>query len=144
MKRAAQFTAALARCWRGSFADPGPIGDVGPGPRGPALGLLHLAFGLANFQPGFPKLEGMATITGGLALLTSLALARHSMYRASLTAFFGTLPLVAWFSYAVPIERSSGPVFFWASLVVTTIAGLAALRLRRRGHNNERDAVKPL
>ena len=109
-----------------------------------ALGLLHILFGLANFQPGFPKLEGVAAITGGLALLASLALARHSMYRAFFTAFIGTLPLVAWFSYAVPIERSSGPVFFWASLVVPTIAGLAAPLLRRRGRSNERDTDEPL
>ena len=95
-------------------------------------GLIHILFGLANFQPGFPKLEGVAAITAGLAILASLAVARRSVYRALLTAFFGTLPLLVWFAYAVPVERSSDPVFFWASLVLPTGTGLSVLILSRR------------
>jgi peptidoglycan/LPS O-acetylase OafA/YrhL len=96
------------------------------------LALMHIVFGLANFQPGFPKLEGLTSITAGLALLASLILARRSMYRALVTACLGTLPLVAWFGYAVPVEGSSDPVSFWASLVVPTGTGLAAVVLRHR------------
>jgi hypothetical protein len=91
-----------------------------------------LLFGLTNFQPGFPKMEGVAAITAGLAVLASLALATRSMYRALLTAFLGSLPLVAWFAYAVPVEGSSDPIFFWASLLLPTTTGLSALILRRR------------
>lgn len=98
---------------------------------GTLVGLFHIGFGLANFQPGFPKLEGVAAITAGLAILASLAVARRSMSRALLTAFLGTLPLVAWFAYAVPVERSSDPMFFWASLVLPTTTGLSLLVLRR-------------
>ena len=97
-----------------------------------ALGLLHVVFGLANFQPGFPELEGVAAITAGLALLASPVVARRSLDAALLTVLLGALPLVAWFAYAVPVEGSSGPGFFWASLAVPTTAGLAALVSRRR------------
>ncbi len=102
-----------------------------------AVGVLflaggHIVFGLANFQPGFPKLEGVASITAGLALLASLVVAVRSMYWALLTACLGSLPLVGWFAYAVPIEGSSDPSFFWASLVIPTASGLAALTWRRR------------
>lgn len=50
------------------------------------LAVGHLVFGLANFQPGFPRLEGVASITAGLALLASLVIAVRSMYWALLTA----------------------------------------------------------
>ena len=100
---------------------------------GVSLGLLHINFGLTNFQPGFPKIEGVAAMTAGLALLVSLALARRSVHRALLTAFFGTLPLVAWFAYAVPVEGSSDPIFFWVSLVLPTATGVSLLILPRSG-----------
>ncbi len=96
------------------------------------LALGHVVFGLANFQPGFPKLEGVASIIAGLALLASLIIAVRSMYWALVTACLGTLPLVGWFAYAVPIAESSDPAFFWASLVIPTTSGAAALGLRRK------------
>ncbi len=95
------------------------------------LAVGHIVFGLANFQPGFPRLEGVASITAGLALLASLVIAVRSMYWALLTACLGSLPLVGWFAYAVPIEESSDPTFFWVSLVIPATSGLAALTLRR-------------
>ncbi len=76
------------------------------------VALGHVLFGLANFQPGFPKLEGIAALTAGAMLLASLVVARWSVYGALLTACFGTTPLSVWFAYAVPIERSSSPGFF--------------------------------
>jgi hypothetical protein len=96
------------------------------------LAIGHILFGLTNFQPGFPKLEGAASMTAGLALLASLIIAMRSMYRALVTACLGTLPLVGWFAYAVPIEKSSDPAFFWASLITPAATGLAALGWRRR------------
>lgn len=105
------------------------------------LAFLHIAFGLANFQPGFPRLEGLAAITAGLALFASLALARRSMFRALLTACLGTLPLVVWFGYAVPVKGSSDPGFFWASLVIPTGTGLAALILRQRRTRTGTDEI---
>ena len=62
----------------------------------------------------------------------SLILARRSTYWALVTACLGMLPLVAWFAYAVPVEQSSDPPFFWASLVVPVETGSAALVLRHR------------
>jgi hypothetical protein len=97
-----------------------------------ALAVLHILFGIANFQPGFPKLEGVAAIVAGVALLASLPLARRSMRWAFTVAFFGSLPLVAWFAYAVTIEKSSGPVFFWGSLVLPAVTGTAMIVLRHR------------
>lgn len=99
----------------------------------------HIVFGLTNFQPGFPKLEGVASMTAGLALLASLVIAVRSMYWAPLTACLGSLPLVGWFAYAVPIEGSSDPIFFWASLAIPTASGLAALIWRR----NRRTTPRP-
>ena len=96
------------------------------------LALGHIAFGIANFQPTFPKLEGVASITAGLALLASLVIAVRSMYWALVTACYGTMPLAAWFAYAVPIDGSSDPGFFWASLIIPSGTGLAALTLRRK------------
>ena len=96
------------------------------------LALGHIVFGIANFQPTFPKLEGVASITAGLALLASLVIAVRSTNWALLTACLGTLPLVAWFAYAVPVEGSSSPSFFWVSLIIPTGTGLAALTLRRK------------
>jgi len=95
------------------------------------LAVRHIVFGLANFQPGFPRLEGVASITAGLALLASLVIAVRSMYWALLTACLGSLPLVGWFAYAVPLEEPSDPAFFWLSLVIPATSGLAALTLRR-------------
>ena len=74
----------------------------------------------------------MAAIVAGVAVLASLVVARRSIRRALLTAFVGSLPLVAWFAYAVPIAGSSDPIFFWASLVLPGLTGLALLILRRR------------
>ena len=96
------------------------------------LAVGHLLFGLANFQPGFPKLEGVTAMAAGLALLASLIIARRSMYRALKAACLGTLPLVGWFAYAVTIEESSDPVYFFASLITPATADLAALTVRRR------------
>ncbi len=96
------------------------------------LAVAHVAFGLANFQPGFPVLEGFAAIAAGLALLGSAFLVWRSMYLALVTACLGTLPLVVWFAYAVPVEGSSDAAFFWASLVIPIASGSAALLLRRR------------
>jgi hypothetical protein len=96
------------------------------------VALLHVLFGVANFQPGFPKLEGIAAIIAGVALLASAVMARRSMYRALLTACVGTLPLVAWFAYAVPLEGSSDPAYFWVSLIIPITTGSAAWALRRR------------
>ena len=108
-----------------------------------ALGLLHVSFGMTNFQPGFPKLEGVAAIMAGLALLASPFVARRSLHAALLTVLFGSLPLVAWFSYAVPVQGSSGPQFFWASLVVPATAGLAAVVSRRRSRGSQREVGRP-
>ena len=98
-----------------------------------ALGGAHLAFATANFQPGFPKLEGVAAFIAGAALFASTIMARRSLHLGFLTALFGTLPLVAWFAYAVPVQGSSDPHFFWLSLIVPTAAGVGALATRRRG-----------
>ena len=108
-----------------------------------ALGLLHLVFGAANFQPGFPKLEGVAAIIAGLALLVAPVVGRRSPESGLMTVLLGTLPLVAWFAYAVPVEGSSGPGFFWASLVVPTTAGLAALVIRSRSEHRRTDRSRP-
>ena len=99
---------------------------------GVLVALGHIVFGLANFQPSFPKLEGVASITAGLAILASLVIAVRSTHRALWTACLGTLPPVAWFAYAVPVEGSSDPIFLWVSLVIPTGTGLAALTLGRR------------
>jgi hypothetical protein len=112
-----------------------------------AVGVLflaggHIVFGLANFQPGFPKPEGVASITAGLALLASLVIAVRSMYWALLTACLGSLPLVGWFAYAVPVEGSSDPSFFWASLVTPTASGLAALTWRRNRSTTPRAGTR--
>ena len=96
------------------------------------LAAFHVLFGIANFQPGFPKLEGVAAILAGGTLLAALPLARRSLRRAFGVAFVGTLPLVSWFAYAVTIEKSSGPQFFWASLLLPIITGIALIVLRRR------------
>jgi hypothetical protein len=96
------------------------------------VAVLYILFGIANLQPGYPKLEALAAIIGGLALLTSLVMAWGSVYRALLTACLGTLPLAAWFAYAVPIERSSDPQFFWFSLIIPTFTGLSVFVLWRR------------
>lgn len=96
------------------------------------VALLYILFGIANLQPGYPKLEALAAIIGGLALLTSLVMAWGSVYRALLTACLGTLPLAAWFAYAVPMERSSDPQFFWFSLIIPTFTGLSVFVLWRR------------
>ena len=95
------------------------------------LALGYIAFGLANFQPTFPIAEGIAAVAGGLALIAGLVIAQRSMYWALLTAALGTLPLAAWFAYAVPVEGSSGLEFFWASLIVPAFSGLGAFALRR-------------
>ncbi len=102
------------------------------------LGVGHIVFGLGNFRPGFPKGEGVASLVAGAALLASLIVARRSIYNALLTAWLGTLPLVAWFAYAVPLERSSDPVFLWMSLIVPTIAGAGALIARQRRSSGAR------
>ena len=96
------------------------------------LAAFHILFGIANFQPGFPKLEGVAAILAGVALLAALLLARRSLPRALGIAFVGALPLVAWFAYAVTIDKSSGPQFFWASLLLPTVTGIAVIIIRRR------------
>ena len=96
------------------------------------LAAFHILFGFANFRPAFPELEGVAAILAGVALPVALLLARRSVPRALSIAFVGTLPLVAWFAYAVTIEKSSGPQFFRASLVLPTVTGTALVILRRR------------
>ena len=101
------------------------------------LAVVHVLFGIANFQPGFSEVEGVAAILGGLALILALAVARRSLFAAMVTACVGTTPLAAWFAYAVPVERSSDPPFFWASLMVPVFTGVAALLLRRRHRNAE-------
>ena len=61
-----------------------------------------------------------------------MIIARGSMYRALVTACLGTLPLVVWFAYAVTVEGSSDPGYFFASLITPAAAGLAALAWKRR------------
>src|SRR5215207_1409974 len=77
-----------------------------------SIALLHIVFGIANFQPGFPKLEGVAAIIAGASLLTLLLLARRSVHRALLTACLGTIPLAVRFAYAVPSNDPRIPYFF--------------------------------
>ena len=96
------------------------------------VAALLIVFGWTNLQPGFPKLEAAASITAGVALLASLFVARRSMLWACLTACLGTLPLVAWFVYAVTIPKSSDPVFLFLSLIVPAAAGLGAILTLRR------------
>jgi hypothetical protein len=96
------------------------------------LAVGHLLFGPGELPAGVPGLEGVTAMTAGLALLASLVIARRSMYRALVNACLGTLPLVGWFAYAVTIDESSDPVYFFASLITPATAGLAALTLRRR------------
>ena len=96
------------------------------------VAAVHIVFGLANLQPGFPKLEAAAAVTAGVALLASLFVARRSMLGACLTACIGTLPLVAWFIYAVTIPKSSDRVFLCLSLIIPTAAGLGAILTARR------------
>ncbi|MFP5372601.1 MAG: hypothetical protein ACLGI3_17905, partial [Actinomycetes bacterium] len=57
------------------------------------LAAFHILFGVANFRPGFPELEGVAATVAGVALLAALLLARRSLSRAFGIAFVGTLPL---------------------------------------------------
>ena len=101
------------------------------------VALLYVLFGIANLQPGYPKLEALAAIIGGLALLASLLIAWRSVYQALLTACLGTPPLAVWYAYAVPIERSSDPQFFWFSLIIPTFAGLSAF-VWRKGRTSRR------
>jgi hypothetical protein len=97
-----------------------------------ALAVLHILFGIANFYPGFSKIEGVAAMLGGVALIAAIPMARLSVEKALLTACVGTVPLSLWFAYAVPVEGSSGPQFFWVSLIVPVSTGLVALAMRRR------------
>lgn len=64
------------------------------------------------------------------------------MYWALLTACLGSLPLVGWFAYSVPIEESSDPGFFWASLVIPVASGLAVLTLRRNRGSSPRAGAR--
>lgn len=91
------------------------------------LALGHILFGLTNFQPGFPWLEGAVAVLAGLALLASLVASRFSVRAALWIALLGTLPLVAWFAYAVPVDGSSDPQFLVVSLIVPAAAGTALL-----------------
>ncbi len=81
------------------------------------VGTGYLFFGLANFQPGFPKIEGVASLVAGAGLLASVVIAKYSLQAAFLTVLLATLPLVAWFAFSIPVQQSSSPHFFWLSLV---------------------------
>ncbi len=94
------------------------------------LGFGHLAFSMANFQPGYPKLEGVTALVAGLALISSVFVARHSAFAALITVFVGTVPLFLWFTYAVP--EVSDPVFLYQSAVLPIISATGALLLWRR------------
>lgn len=96
------------------------------------LAFGHIVFGLANFRPGYPAGEGVAAIVAGLALLAGLTMAGRCLFAALMTACVGTLPLVAWFAYAVPVQGSSTPTFLWLSLILPVVTGMSALVVRRR------------
>lgn len=103
------------------------------------LGLGHVLFGLGNFRPGYPLLEGVAAVVAGVSLLVAAVLVWRSVRRALLTAALGTLPLVAWFLYGVGVEGSSDPVFIGLSLVVPSVAGAAYRALERRRRDDRAD-----
>lgn len=94
------------------------------------LGVGHIAFGFANFQPGFPKAEGVASLVAGAGLLAAIVVGRWSLHRAFVTALLSTLPLVAWFAYAVPVEKSSTPNLLVLSLIIPALAAAGAIRTR--------------
>ena len=99
------------------------------------LAVGHIVFGLGNFRPGYPVGEGVTSIIAGVALLAGLAVSRRSIFAALTTACLGTLPLVGWFAYAVPVQGSSTPIFLWLSLVVPVVTGVSALLVRRRAED---------
>ena len=99
------------------------------------LALGHIVFGLGNFRPGYPRGEGVASLIAGAALLASPLIALRSIFAALVTACLGTLPLVAWFAYAVPVEGSSSATFLWLSLILPVTTGLSAFLFRRRSRS---------
>ena len=102
------------------------------------LALGHIVFGLGNFRPGYPVVEGVTSIIAGVALLAALIAARRSISAALITACLGTLPLVGWFAYAVPVQGSSTPTLLLLSLIVPAVTGGGALVLRRRTSRRSR------
>ena len=96
------------------------------------LALGHIVFGLGNFRPSYPVGEGIASIVAGVALIAALTMTRRSLLAALTTACLGTLPLVAWFAYAVPVQGSSTATLLWLSLILPVVTGGAALVVRRR------------
>ena len=110
-----------------------------------AVAAFHLLFALANFglageEAGLsvPLAEGVLSLLAAVALAAAAVLLfRRQLFRASVVALAGTLPLPVFFAFTVP--EHSGWQFLFGSLVVPAVAGVTAL-----GAARHRSGVRPL
>jgi hypothetical protein len=94
------------------------------------LAFLHIAVGLANFQPGYPKLEGVAAIIAGMALFSVADLGVEVCISGSRDRMPRHFALGRMVLLGRP--RLSRGHLIWASLVIPASTGLAALIRRGR------------